>query len=460
MFLYREAVHVPLVVRLPGGAGGGTRVAGTASQVDVAATIVDLARLDAAAMDGVSLRAALATGRVAAARPVYSETFYPRYHFGWSELFAVTDDRYRYIRAPRAELYDLGADPGEKTNLHGERTATAAAMGAWLEKAVRLDQVSAPEAVPAETREKLQALGYIGGGAPVVEGGELPDPKDKIGAYEDLRRALGLQRAGRGAEAVAAFRKVLAENPRMLDAWQSLGTTLIGLGRDREGIQALDKALEIDPSQADVHLALARVHALGGDRERATRHAEIASARDPGKGYEALAQLMLDKGRAADAAAFARKSIAADPARAMSHFILGVLAQAARPEEALASFRRAEEAIRLRRHAVIRNLHANMADCLARLGREAEAEREFLAEIEAIPHSREARRGLATLYWSQRRDAAARSVLAGLVQAEPRPSADTYWTVVETFSVLGDRSSAREWAGRARALFPSDPRFR
>jgi len=42
---------------------------------------------------------------------------YPRYHFGWSELYALTDGRTRYILAPRDELYDLQADPAETKNL-------------------------------------------------------------------------------------------------------------------------------------------------------------------------------------------------------------------------------------------------------------------------------------------------------------------------------------------------------
>jgi tetratricopeptide (TPR) repeat protein len=123
----------------------------------------------------------------------------------------------------------------------------------------------------------------------------------------------------------------------------------------------------------------------------------------------------------------------------MSHFVLGVVAQrAGRYEEALAEYQQAEQHKRRRRTAVVRNLHANMADCLARLGREAEAEREFRAEIETIPSSREGRVGLATLYRSQGRDAEAREVLGGLIAAEPRATADSYWTVVRTFRVLGE----------------------
>jgi Tfp pilus assembly protein PilF len=170
---------------------------------------------------------------------------------------------------------------------------------------------------------------------------------------------------------------------------------------------------------------------------------------------------MLDLKQPERAAEFARRSLAADRERMMSHFVLGVVAQrGGRYAEALASFREAERLKERVHHAVVRALHSNMADCLARLGREAEAEQEFRAEIEAIPSTHEGRVGLAMLYRSQSRDAEARDVLGGLIAAEPRPSADSYWTVVHTFRVLGDVEAAQLWIARARAEFPADSRFR
>jgi arylsulfatase A-like enzyme/tetratricopeptide (TPR) repeat protein len=460
MFVYREAVHVPLIVRLPGGARAGTRVKGTASLVDVAPTLLALGGQPSDGMDGVSLAEAIASGRTAS-RPAYSETLFPRYHFGWSELFAVTDDRYRFIRAPRPELFDAAADPGEKTNLYAARPNVAGPMNTWLE---RQAQAAPPprEAVSAETQEKLQALGYVGTAAvEAAAGSDLPDPKDKIADAEALKQAIALRRSGQLAESIGQYRKVLANNPRMIDAWEGLGFSLSDLGRPAEAIAALDKAVEVDPTRSGTHLALARIHALQGARERAVKHAEIAALRDPGPAFEVLAQIAMDRGDTARAAELAARSVQADDRREMSHFVLGDVArQQGRYEDALRSYRKAEEAVRLRRHAIVRNLHANMADCLARLGREPEAEKEFLKEIETIPYTREGRVGLATLYRSQGRDAEARAVLAGLIAAEPRPSADSYWTVVRAFSVLGDVEAARHWAGQARARFPSDPRFR
>jgi arylsulfatase A-like enzyme/Tfp pilus assembly protein PilF len=461
VFLYREALRVPLLLRLPGGARGGTRVRGLAAQVDIPATLLDLAGVAADGLDGVSLRAAL-EGRAAAARTVYSETLYARYHFGWSELFAATDARFRYIRAPRPELYDVAKDPGEKENLAAARASTATAMNEWIGRTAGASAITAPEEVEAETREKLAALGYVGSGsASLATAGDLPDPKDKIATYEDYKRALQLRQQGKNAEAVEQFRKVLAQNPRMLDAWELLGMTLVRIDREADGIAAFKKVLEMDPLRADTNMALAKLYALRGKLDLATQHAEIASGKEPGKGYEILAEIMMDKNQLAQAATFARKSVAADDQRMMSHYVLGVVAQrAGRYEEALASFRKAEAAKSRQRHSVIRALHANMGDCLARLGRDAEAEKEFQAEIAAIPRSREGRIGLAMLYRSQGRDAEARAVLAGLVEGDPMASADAYYTVVRTFTVLGDMPAAREFAARARQRFPADPRFR
>jgi choline-sulfatase len=460
IFLYREAVHIPLIVRLPGGARSGTRVKGMVAQADLAPTLLELAGLPADGMDGTSFRAALGASSVSGAA-VYSETFYPRYHFGWSELFSLTEPRYRYVRAPRPELFDLSSDPRETKNLADERASVASAMSRALEQKVALGAAPKPEDVPSDVREKLQALGYVGAGAASTTGGSLPDPKDHIGAYEEFKKGLSLRLAGRKAEAIEQLRSVVRANPDMRDAWEMLGVTLIDADRQREGIEALDRTIALDPTRPEPHLALAKIYALDGRRDLAVQHAEVAAAREPGKACETLAQLMLDQGRYDRAADYARRSLEADSSRVMSHFALGIVAQrAGRYEEALAAFRKAEEANRLQKGTVVLKLHASMADCLARLGREAEAEREFLVEIRDIPWSREGHVGLAMLYRSQGRDADARATLGALLAAEKRPTADSYWTVVRTLSVLGDTAASREWASKARTQFPTDPRFR
>jgi len=461
LLLYREALHVPLIVRLPGGTGGGRRISGSVALTDVAPTLVELVGGAIDGMDGVSLAPALAGGRLDD-RTVYSESLYPRLHFGWSDLASAIDGRYHYVRAPRAELYDTTTDPRERTNLSGEKASTVAALGSWLDRTTAGSVVTPPAAADADARERLRALGYTTSSAPPApSGGARADPKDKVAAYESLRRAQRLAADGHDAEVVTALAQLLATDADMLDGWELKAKSLVRLGRTREAMLAFGRVLAIDPLKPETHLALARIFALEHDPARARQHAELAARRDPAGGYEVLAELMLDENRVADAAAFARQSLDADPSRYLSEFVVGVAAQrSGRCDEAIAAFRRAIESKRSEPSAVVRNLHAGLADCLARTGHEAEAEQEFKAEIAGIPWSPEGRVGLATLYRSQGRDGDARSVLGGLIAAQPQPTADSYGVVVHAFTVLGDTQAAREWTQKARARFPQDPRFR
>ena len=461
-FLYREALQVPLIVRLPGGRKAGIRIAGVAGHADLAATLLDLSGLPADAMDGVSLRAAIDSGRTLA-RPVYSETFYPRYHFGWSELLSATEDRYRFIRAPKSELYDRLRDPREQQDLSAARRQAVAAMSSWLEQKAQLAAALAPAPVSAEAREALAALGYVGGGALAQpdSAGARADPKDKLGVYAMYREAMQLRQQGRVDEALAGLRAVVADSPGLFDAWQALGTSYARLGREREAIAAFDAIVGQDPTNAEAHIALARIHGLAGRRDKAEQHARLASQKEPGRGFETLAEICLDRKRPADAARYARQSLAAEPDRVMSRFVLATAERlAGRYEAAAAEYRRAIEGASRQKGLIVRDLHAGLADCLARLGREAEAEAEFREEIALIPHSREARIGLGLLFRSQDRDAEARDALAGIVTANPRAGADEYVVVARTLATLGDVDAARDWSRRGHALYPADPRLR
>jgi len=461
MFLYREALRVPWILRLPGGAGGGARIAGPAGLIDVAPTLLDLAGVaSSGARDGQSLAAALSSRRVPE-RTIYAETLYPRLHFGWSDLASAVDGRYHYIRAPSAELYDMQSDSRERTNLAPTKQTAAASLDAWLARTTAGAAAAQPSDTDRDARERLRALGYATSSPPQAASGAAADPKDKIAAYETLRRAQQLAAQGRDGEAARELEPLAGRDPGMLDVWELLARSRVKLGQTRQAIDAFGKVLAIDPLKPETHLALARIFALERQPDRARDHAELAARRDPAAAYETLAELMLDAGHLDDAAAFAERSLAADDLRYMSHFVRGIVAQRrGRCDEAIASFRRAIDARRLDPHAIVRNLHAGLADCLARTGRAAEAEREFKAELADMPWSPEGRVGLATLYRSQQRDADARNVLAGIVTAQPEPNADAYWTVVHAFTVLGDGDAAREWKLKARGRFPGNARFK
>ena len=164
--LYREMLHVPLALRLPG--TGGRRIAETVSLIDLAPTVLEALGVTApASFQGRSLLP-LARGERLPAREIYAET--ERTTDGAPRL-AVQLGSVKYVRTlyPGAakptgeELYDLAADPGEqKSDLgHPEVERLRRYATAYLTRG----RDEAPKAttvdVPPEVRARLRALGYV-----------------------------------------------------------------------------------------------------------------------------------------------------------------------------------------------------------------------------------------------------------------------------------------------------------
>jgi hypothetical protein len=94
---------------------------------------------------------------------------------------------------------------------------------------------------------------------------------------------------------------------------------------------------------------------------------------------------------------------------------------------------------------------------LAREGRAAEAESEFLEELRLYPDRTDARISLSALYASLNRRSDVRRVVIDLVSRQPTP--ETFLLGMHTFRATQDREGEIQLRREARRLFPSDPRF-
>jgi choline-sulfatase len=323
ILLYRESLQVPLIVKLPGSRLAGKAVAAPAGLIDVAPTFLALAGLPVPPqMPGVSL-VDLASG-AAPERSLYAETFYARFHFGWSELTSLIDGRYQFLDGPDPELYDLTADPGERTNLVRRERRVAAGMRQALAARVRPPEAPAP--VDEATRKALAALGYAGGtGAEAA--GPLPDPKSRLGTLGDLKAGLAAYGAGDFAAAAAALGRATAANPGALDAWDYLARALTELGKPEEALAAYRRAIPLaaDPSylaQPAAHLAVE-----AGHPEEGLALLDMALERQPADRRLRLlaAQTLLRLGRADEAFARADELVREDPGDADAVYLRGAV---------------------------------------------------------------------------------------------------------------------------------------
>ncbi len=466
IFLYDEAIHVPLIVKLPGGRAAGRRVPAPVQHIDLLPTLLDLTgAAPIAGLRGRSLRPLLeGAGGAWPDRPIYAEALHARYHFGWSELYAITTDQFRFIKAPRAELYDLIADPDERTNLAPRRARTVGDLQAALDELLGDRLLETPAAVSDDVLRRLRSLGYLGGGGSVdteTPAEALPDPKDKIGVLAQYRTAIDLAEDRQFTQAVTLLQEIVADNPEMSDVWQQLGNLQTRTGRVTEAVASYRRVVALNPTDSAALLAVASAHLRLQQVAAAWEHgllaANAASTADRrAQSHALLARIALarrDRPAARRHAALARD---ADPTLPLPIFVEGqALHEDGRYAEALPLFEQTLAAVGSRTVS-LPELHFYLGDTLARLGRPGEAEAHFREELRLTPQDTRARSSLAMLYQSEGQSAAAARTIDELLEAVPTPAG--YETAAELWDMFGARRRAAAVRAEAARRFGAPAR--
>jgi len=180
--LYQEVLHIPLVLRLPGGRRGGQRIEAPVQLVDLHRTLLELA--------GLGARAAPADALPGDARPLPLDAATATGHAAYAQLDLdghraemIFGEPWKYVRplpgqpsqARRTDaLFDLSAERGEYGDERAEKPEVVARLRAQLDAraarsrrlrealAADADADAAPvEAMPEDVRRALEHLGYI-----------------------------------------------------------------------------------------------------------------------------------------------------------------------------------------------------------------------------------------------------------------------------------------------------------
>ncbi|MGA8314140.1 MAG: tetratricopeptide repeat protein, partial [Terriglobales bacterium] len=355
-FIYNATLHVPFMIHLPGAHNGpGVRkVSDLVNLADLMPTVLQVLKVNVPAqVQGRNLLPLMTSRREEEARSLYAETFLPRLHFNWSELRGVEAENYHFIDAPKPELYDLAKDPGETQNLYSEKKAVGEEMRARLTALIR--QYSAGPELAEKTgldpalMERLKSLGYAGfsgGGSPTITDRALPDPKDRIQAYELISDAMAESQHGDYQQSTEKLTRVLETDPDSVPVHYLLGLNYYRMREFSRAAEQLERVLQLSPDYSLAAFQLGLAYARAGDYDHAVQALKRAleldatnfsAAYNLGVAYE-------QKQMTAEATAAFRQSLSIAPDYALGHRGLGeVLLYQGQVDDALTELRRATE---------------------------------------------------------------------------------------------------------------------
>jgi len=306
LLVYDSTLRVPLLFAWPAQLPANVRVSGQFRSVDLLPTLLDLLGLAPVGTSGVSRAAVLRSGGRLPDNESYAESLYGQIHFGYAPLRALRAGDWKYIDAPRAELYDVRQDPGEITNRIADRAQVAAA----LEERLRRYETAAPttgSSIDPAVAERLAALGYVGGGSS-ADAAAGADPKDKLAQLQafqrDMRRGTRLYQRRELDAAIRLFSRLAAESG--IDSFNVvhlLGRSLVERRRFAEAIGPLEKAAELSPALAPIYVQLALAYAGNGQKREAEQAVQRGLEKSPTNAelFQVKGKLLLREGRMQEA---------------------------------------------------------------------------------------------------------------------------------------------------------------
>ena len=401
-FLYDSTLHVPLIMRCPGLVPAGLEVEQQVRLVDITPTIADFAGLRRTEqMQGTSLLPLLADPDRDVRLACYADTLVLQNTLNYSPLRSVRTEQWKYILAPREELYNVSQDRRELFNLASIETERAAAMRQELWDIIA-DAPPAPggrgkwRAPEAEEVRKLAALGYVSGKVfqdpSLMEGTELDhfepvglNPRDRIEVVDCWAMGLGAFRVGDYETAEKLFRRFIELEPENAFGNSYLARVLTRLNRYEEALGYFQRSLELEPDNFLDQRMLGTVLVMAGAHAEAAESYRAALKYNP---LDIVARLNLgiilaNRHRFEEALEHFDIGIETLPDEPPLYFQKGlVLLAMNRPDDAVQQFREA-----LQYDSGFVKARVQLADTLFGLGREVEARAALTEAIEATPDS-------------------------------------------------------------------------
>lgn len=459
-FIYDATMRVPFLLKTPyRDLPRGGRVKAQVRTVDLMPTLLDLTGLPSPEpVQGTSLVPLLTGASEDLGLLAYGESYYPRHHYGWSELKSVRNGRYHFVDAPRPELFDVVDDPREQKNLAPQRAATVSELKGALDGMVARYGVEgidarAPETLDSETQAQLAALGYLGGPSRVAVDPDQPlaDPKDKIDLFNLIKEAGTDSSNDDTAAALEKIDRVLAEDPGILEAHNIRGNLLAKRGDQEGAIGAYQAALARDPEYKPALFGLASVYQELGrtaDAEAGFRRILDLDPHD-NRALFNLARIRADRKEFAEALELLKQGIDLGSERPALHNLM------AECYIGLEDYDRAETEVlkAIEMNASLPATHYNLALIHEARKRVEPAIEAYEKELEISPNDFRSHFNVAKLYQQTGRPLKAKAHFESAIENNPN-FAVGYLYLAKLHLDAGDLQTAEELAGKGIALGP------
>ena len=413
VFLYREAIQVPLLVKLPENRLAGEERTDPVALIDVTPTILSLIGVASPGpMDGVDLF------ETQPERVIFSESFYPRLHYGWSELHSAIGSRFHLIDAPSVELFDVDADPAESNNLAESQRRIVAEMRQKITPIIEAHPFEPPLPTDPEALARLASLGYLGGAD--AKTGARPDPKEKIHLLTRFGEGTAALQRGDSESAADVARSIVTADPEFLPAWGLLSSAHRLAGNTAAALGALEEQMRRSPGNPQTALAIAALLLDLRRYEEARSHAKLAVDHAPSLAWESIATIDLAQGNLDEAEHGASRAGTFAPTRVQPLLIRSEIRRAREDFTGELQFLDEVQARVARGEASpVQGIELRRGDALLRLRRVGEAEGAFRAETDRFPSNHRAWANLALVVDAQGRREEARRILERALELNP-----------------------------------------
>jgi arylsulfatase A-like enzyme/Tfp pilus assembly protein PilF len=255
----------------------------------------------------------------------YFEAISASLNRGWAPLVGLIHGGRKYIDLPVPELYDLGADPGEKQNLaETDRRDLFASRKLLSDNAPAAQNIK--RSVDPGEKAQLMSLGYISGSAEKKTYTTADDPKNLIDVDNELHEVVALYQTGQLPKAVETLRKILKRDPNIKVAAEMLAFMLQQNENPAAAIDMLRRAVKTGAANEAMQVRLGLLlSATGQAREALETLRPFASGKDPDV-LNAYGIALADSGDLAAARAEFDQVLSIDHTNATAYQNLGVVA--------------------------------------------------------------------------------------------------------------------------------------